>query len=55
MPPGETPQGEASAGSGTGPRGDLTRGWAKGPLFVIGIVVVLCAAFFLAFALVLLL
>ncbi|WP_328868855.1 DUF6480 family protein [Streptomyces sp. NBC_00287] len=29
------------------------KGWAKGPLFIIMIVVVLCAAFFLAFALVL--
>lgn len=51
MPPGETPPAETSAGSGTGPREDLTRGWTKGPLFIIGIVVVLCAAFFLAFAL----
>ncbi|NWF25461.1 hypothetical protein HW130_04145 [Streptomyces sp. PKU-EA00015] len=55
VPPGETPPAETSAGSGAGPREDLTRGWTKGPLFIIGIVVVLCAAFFLAFALVMLL
>ncbi|MFI9584736.1 DUF6480 family protein [Streptomyces sp. NPDC052236] len=50
VPPGETPPGEGSAGSGTGPRHALPRGWAKGPLIIIGVVVVLCAAFFLIFA-----
>lgn len=55
MPPGETPPAETSAGSGAGPREDLTRGWTKGPLFIIGIVALLCAAFFLAFALAMLL
>lgn len=50
VPPGETPPGEESTGSETGPRGDLQRGWAKGPVIIIGILVVLCAAFFLAYA-----
>ncbi len=50
MPPGETPQGEDSTGSETGPRDLPTRGWAKGPAIILGIVVVLCAAFFIAYA-----
>ncbi|MCM2394128.1 DUF6480 family protein [Streptomyces albipurpureus] len=50
VPPGETPAGESSTGSETGPRGDLSRGWGKGPLIVISVVVVLCAGFFLAYA-----
>jgi hypothetical protein len=50
VPPGETPPGEASTSSGAGPRVEPPRGWSKGPLIAIGIVVVLCAAFFLAFA-----
>ncbi|MEU0372856.1 DUF6480 family protein [Streptomyces sp. NPDC006283] len=52
VPPGETPPGEGSTGSETGPRGDQSRGWAKGPLIAIGIVVALFAAFFLAYALI---
>lgn len=51
VPPGETPAGESSTGSETGPRGDLSRGWGKGPLIAITVVVVLCAGFFLAYAL----
>lgn len=50
MPPGETPPGEASTSSGTGPRVEPPRGWAKGPLIAIGLLVVLCAAFFLVYA-----
>ncbi len=30
----------------------MTRGWTKGPLIAIGIVVVLCAAFFLVYAII---
>ncbi|MEW2632622.1 DUF6480 family protein [Streptomyces sp. NPDC048389] len=55
VPPGETPPGEASTGSETGPRGDQSRGWAKGPMIAIGIVVVVFAAFFLTYALVMIL
>ncbi|MGA4844081.1 DUF6480 family protein [Streptomyces sp. G45] len=52
VPPGETPPAEDSTG-GAGPQEthNPPRGWAKGPLIVIGAVVVLFAAFFLAFAL----
>ncbi|MBL1089899.1 MULTISPECIES: DUF6480 family protein [Streptomyces] len=50
VPPGETPPGEDSTGSETGPRDLPTRGWAKGPAIILGIVVVLCAAFFIAYA-----
>ncbi|MGK5643041.1 DUF6480 family protein [Streptomyces sp. URMC 126] len=40
VPPGETPPGEDST-SGAGPRETYnpTRGWAKGPLFAIGALV----------------
>ncbi|WEH37717.1 DUF6480 family protein [Streptomyces sp. AM 4-1-1] len=50
--PQETPPAESSTGSETGPRDDLSPGWSWGPLLVIGVVVVLCAAFFLAYALI---
>ncbi|WP_407554837.1 DUF6480 family protein [Streptomyces sp. Pv4-95] len=50
VPPGETPPGEGSTGAETGPRDDLSRGWAKGPAIIIGIVVILCAAFFMGYA-----
>ncbi|UQA98114.1 DUF6480 family protein [Streptomyces halobius] len=50
VPPGETPPGEDGTGSETGPREDLSRGWAKAPLIIIGIIVLLCAAFFIAYA-----
>lgn len=53
VPPGETPPGEDSTGSETGPRSDVTRGWAKGPAVILGIIVVLCAAFFIAYAVIL--
>ncbi|MER6631207.1 DUF6480 family protein [Streptomyces sp. NPDC000987] len=56
VPPGETPPAESSM-PGAGPREthNPTKGWAKGPLILILGLVVLCAAFFLAYALVLLL
>ncbi|MFC9235363.1 DUF6480 family protein [Streptomyces decoyicus] len=50
VPPGETPAGEGSTGAETGPRDKQTRGWATGPVVILGIVVVLCAAFFIAYA-----
>ncbi|AOP47339.1 DUF6480 family protein [Streptomyces lydicus] len=50
VPPGETPPGEDSTGSETGPRDTQSRGWAKGPAVILGIIVVLCAAFFIAYA-----
>lgn len=50
MPPEETPAGEGSTGAETGPRDKQTRGWAKGPAIALGILVVLCAAFFIAYA-----
>ncbi|MEU7429733.1 DUF6480 family protein [Streptomyces sioyaensis] len=50
VPPGETPAGEGSTGSETGPADRQTRGWAKGPVIILGIIVVLCAAFFIAYA-----
>ncbi|KUM69292.1 DUF6480 family protein [Streptomyces griseorubiginosus] len=51
VPPGETPPGESSM-PGAGPREthNPTRGWAKGPLALILILVVLVAAFFLVYA-----
>lgn len=52
VPPGETPPGESSTGSGAGPYRPLT-GWAKGPLLVICLVAVACALFFLAYAIML--
>ncbi|MGW9077216.1 DUF6480 family protein [Streptomyces kronopolitis] len=50
VPPGETPAGEGSTGAETGPRDQQARGWAKGPIIILGIIVVLCAAFFIAYA-----
>ncbi|MFD5426144.1 DUF6480 family protein [Streptomyces sp. NPDC127084] len=52
-PAGQTPPAESSTSSGAGPYRKPTRGWAKGPLTAISIVVLLFAAFFLVFALVL--
>lgn len=48
--PGETPPAEASTTSGAGPYRPPKRGWAKGPVIVICIVALLCALFFLAYA-----
>ncbi|MER7730071.1 DUF6480 family protein [Streptomyces erythrochromogenes] len=53
MPPGETPPGESSTGSGAGPYRPLTRGWGMGPLVLICLVALTCALFFLAYAVVL--
>ncbi|MER5970557.1 DUF6480 family protein [Streptomyces sp. NPDC002055] len=46
--PGETPPGEGNL-SGTGPRETYnpTRGWGKGPIIVVMIVVVLFAVFYI--------
>ncbi|MFB6480231.1 DUF6480 family protein [Streptomyces virginiae] len=53
VPPGETPPGESSTGSGSGPYRPLTRGWAMGPLVVICLLALVCALFFLAYAIML--
>ncbi|QHY99702.1 hypothetical protein SSPS47_31890 [Streptomyces sp. S4.7] len=50
MPPGETPPGESSTGSELGPRVKPEPGWAMGPLIAIATVTVLCAGFFVAYA-----
>ncbi|MGK5543885.1 DUF6480 family protein [Streptomyces sp. URMC 127] len=49
VPPGETPPGEDST-SGAGPRDDLSRGWGKAPVIVIGTMVVLFAVTVLIWA-----
>lgn len=56
VPPGETPPAESSMPE-AGPREthNPPKGWAKGPLTVIIVLVVLVAAFFLAYALTLML
>ncbi|MFC0597696.1 DUF6480 family protein [Streptomyces palmae] len=53
VPPGETPPGESSM-SGAGPQETYnpTKGWAKGPTTIILVLVVLFAAFCVAFAVV---
>ncbi|MFC9293833.1 DUF6480 family protein [Streptomyces sp. NPDC057011] len=53
VPPGETPPAEASTASGAGPYRPLKRGWAKSPLVIIVVLAVLCALFFLVYAIVL--
>lgn len=53
VPPGETPPAEASTATGAGPHRPPKRGWARGPLVALGVVVVLCALFFLVYAIVL--
>ncbi|MET9605955.1 DUF6480 family protein [Streptomyces sp. NPDC006512] len=50
VPPGETPPGESSTGSGAGPYRPLTRGWGKGPLVLICLLALAVALFFLAYA-----
>ncbi|MEV6182682.1 DUF6480 family protein [Streptomyces sp. NPDC052016] len=56
VPPGETPPAESSMPE-AGPQEthNPPKGWAKGPLSLIIVLAVLVAAFFLAYALVLLL
>ncbi|MFF2774167.1 DUF6480 family protein [Streptomyces sp. NPDC058052] len=51
--PGETPPAESGTGPATGPYRPLSRGWTKGPLVAMGVVVVLCALFFLVYAILL--
>ncbi|MFF8602150.1 DUF6480 family protein [Streptomyces sp. NPDC015232] len=53
VPPGETPPAETGTGTGTGPHRRPKRGWAGGPLMVVLIVVLVCAAFFAAYGIVL--
>jgi hypothetical protein len=56
VPPGETPPAESSMpGAGPQETHNPPKGWAKGPLTLIIAIVVLIAAFFLVYALVLLL
>ncbi|MER7572437.1 DUF6480 family protein [Streptomyces sp. NPDC126514] len=54
VPPGETPPAESSMPE-AGPREthNPPKGWAKGPVLVILVLAVLCAAFFLTYAIVL--
>ncbi|MFJ5707507.1 MULTISPECIES: DUF6480 family protein [unclassified Streptomyces] len=51
--PGETPPAESGTGPATGPYRPLTRGWTKGPLVAMWVVVVLVALFFLVYAILL--
>ncbi|MFF4029379.1 DUF6480 family protein [Streptomyces sviceus] len=54
VPPGETPPAESSLpGAGPQETHNPTKGWAKGPLALILLLVVLVAAFFLVYAVVL--
>lgn len=53
VPPGETPPAEAGTSTGTGPYRPLKRGWATGPLAIVLLIVLLCAAFFAVYAIVL--
>lgn len=56
VPPGETPPAESSmSGAGPDETHNPSKGWSKGPLALIIGLVVLVAAFFLVYALVLLL
>ncbi|MEU1125714.1 DUF6480 family protein [Streptomyces sp. NPDC005899] len=52
VPPGETPPAEGST-SEAGPRHSAPKGWATGPLVAIMVCVVLVAAFFLVYAILL--
>ncbi|MCB8906992.1 MULTISPECIES: DUF6480 family protein [unclassified Streptomyces] len=51
--PGATPPAESGTSTGTGPYRPPRRGWATGPLVAIWSLVVLCALFFLVYAIVL--
>ncbi|MCG7208658.1 MULTISPECIES: DUF6480 family protein [Streptomyces] len=56
VPPGETPPAESSLpGAGPQETHNPTKGWAKAPLTLILLLVALVAAFFLVYALVLIL
>ncbi|MFG3350312.1 DUF6480 family protein [Streptomyces sp. NPDC048018] len=51
--PGVTSPAETGTGTATGPRRPPRRGWAAGPLVALWAVVLLCALFFLVYAIVL--
>ncbi|MFJ8663422.1 DUF6480 family protein [Streptomyces sp. NPDC093795] len=51
--PGETPPAESGTSTGTGPYRPLRRGWGKGPLVLLWVLVVVCALFFLVYAIIL--
>ncbi|MGW0122935.1 DUF6480 family protein [Streptomyces sp. NPDC003327] len=51
--PGETPPAESGTSTGTGPYRPLRKGWAATPLILLWTLVVLCALFFLVYAIVL--
>ncbi|MFI9121319.1 DUF6480 family protein [Streptomyces bikiniensis] len=53
VPPGETPPAEAGTSTATGPHRPLRRGWGRGPLIAVWALVIVCALFFLAYAIVL--
>ncbi|MEU7073377.1 DUF6480 family protein [Streptomyces narbonensis] len=50
---GETPPAESGTSTGTGPYRPPRRGWAAGPLVIIWSLAILCALFFLVYAIVL--
>ncbi|WP_395358379.1 DUF6480 family protein [Streptomyces sp. YH02] len=51
--PGATPPAESGTSTGTGPYRPPRRGWAAGPMVIIWSLVILCALFFLVYAIVL--
>ncbi|MFF1510140.1 DUF6480 family protein [Streptomyces sp. NPDC058326] len=51
--PGETPPAESGTSTGTGPYRPLRRGWGKGPLLIVWALGIVCALFFLVYAIVL--
>ncbi|MFI8521112.1 DUF6480 family protein [Streptomyces sp. NPDC085481] len=53
LPPGETPPAEAGTSTGVGPHRPPRRGWGRGPLIAVCAVAIVCALFFLAYAVVL--
>ncbi len=53
MRPGETPPAESGTGTGTGPHRPPRRGWTTGPLLLLWTLVVVCALFFVVYAIIL--
>ncbi|MFD3533654.1 DUF6480 family protein [Streptomyces sp. NPDC058664] len=51
--PGETPPAESGTSTGTGPYRPPRRGWGKGPLLIVWALAVVCALFFVVYAIVL--